>query len=699
MFKSKLFLLVFMFFSLFFIYSENRVALVIGNSNYSSSPLTNPVRDARDMASSLEDLGFEVLLLTDSNKRDMLNAIRDFGSKLNQETVGLFYYAGHGVQVDGNNYLIPVNSYIETESDIEFEAVRLDRLIRTMEDSKTNKSLVFLDACRDNPYATSSRSGTRGLTVVSSNSSDKSAGSLIAFSTSPGAVASDGNGKNGTFTAALLKYMQEPGLEINLVMTKVRADVMESTNGKQQPWTNISLTEEFYFNNKNKDVISKIGSDFGALEVSVYDKAELFIDGELKEVIADDSTIYLTNITKGNHIIEFKYSDYIDKQLINVLKDDITIVKSDYEKDPFFFFNVNQGNVKNIPVYANNEFIGNTPVITKLPVKKYTISFKADYIETKEIIINPVNREAVELNPEDIQYKYTDVILKGLPEGSKVTFKDNFNNKSLVAIDNIVKVSQLIAGQTSLLIENDYIQPYKKSLNLNADEVNIIEPEIVYLGFMEFFNNNSDTIVVKLIPEGKFKNNTSFPDLGFNIDKNKSYKHKLPAGEYKVSYFKPGDDVPGLERNIVIEPFTMNREKIRAFDYSVTYRLNSKRDEYSKLSTQLVSIKKRRENKLFGGWTLVIGGLGAAGYGAYSYSQISSVYDNYNRATATSNALKYRDQVENLQDSLLYSSLIGGGLILVGSILNATLPDSKALEEKLNSLNFDIQLLESKLEN
>ncbi|MGL1891797.1 MAG: caspase domain-containing protein [Spirochaetaceae bacterium] len=256
--KKLYFFLIFILISFNLIYSENRVALVIGNGNYSSSPLKNPVNDAKDMASTLKTLNFEVILLTDSTKREILSGFKTFSNKLNSESVGLFYYAGHGTQIDNKNYLIPIGANIETASDVEFEGVVLDRLIRTMEDSKVNKSLIFLDACRDNPYASSSRSGTRGLTVVSTTLSADSAGSLISFATSPGSVAADGDGDNGIFTTALLKYLTEPGLEINQIMVKVRANVMENTNGQQQPWTNVSLTEEFYFSKKIIETVETV---------------------------------------------------------------------------------------------------------------------------------------------------------------------------------------------------------------------------------------------------------------------------------------------------------------------------------------------------------------------------------------------------------------------------------------------------------
>lgn len=307
--KKIYLLIVFILITVFDSLSENRVALIIGNGDYQNNPLKNPVRDAKDMASTLEGQGFDILLLTNSSRREMLTGIKNFGNKLTSESVGLFYYAGHGVQIDNSNYLIPVGAEIQSSDDVEFEGVLLDRLIRVMETSKTYKSIIFLDACRDNPYASSNRSGTRGLTVVSSKPSETSAGALIAFATSPGSVAADGEGSNGIFTKALIKYIKEPGLEINQMMTKVRADVMRNTNGKQQPWTNVSLTESFYFSGGENNVTLLPG----ALELSVFDAAEIYIDGEFRQIIKKDDLISLTGLVVGDHIVEFRYPDNIDK--------------------------------------------------------------------------------------------------------------------------------------------------------------------------------------------------------------------------------------------------------------------------------------------------------------------------------------------------------------------------------------------------
>jgi len=222
---------------------ERRTALVIGNGNYSSSPLKNPVNDATDMAAMLKKLGFDVILKKNVTHRPMEEAIRDFGNRLkNQNGVGLFFYAGHGLQTNNSNYLIPIGAKIEKETDIQFEAVNAERILSEMANADNGLNIVILDACRDNPFRGLFRSANRGLAVVS----NAPTGTFISYSTAANQVARDGSGRNSPYTAALLKHIGEPGLPINDVFMKVRQNVRKNTG--QTPWELSSLEGNFYFN-------------------------------------------------------------------------------------------------------------------------------------------------------------------------------------------------------------------------------------------------------------------------------------------------------------------------------------------------------------------------------------------------------------------------------------------------------------------
>lgn len=223
---------------------EYRLALIIGNSEYKSAPLKNPENDAKAMAATLRELNFEVIEIINGDKEAMRKGIRDFYSQLKENRgVGLFYYAGHGIQVKGENFLVPINHDIQEEYEVPDRTIRVNSVLSAMENSGTRMNIVILDACRDNPYARSMRSGSRGLAQIYAEGS----GSIIAYATAPGSTASDGDGKNGLYTQELLKAIKTPGLEIGMVFRRVLTNVKKHSGGKQLPWTNSSIEGEFYF--------------------------------------------------------------------------------------------------------------------------------------------------------------------------------------------------------------------------------------------------------------------------------------------------------------------------------------------------------------------------------------------------------------------------------------------------------------------
>ncbi len=222
--------------------ANGRQALVIGNGDYRQSPLSNPENDARSMAGCLESLGFTVHVIVNADKREMETAIRRFGGRLQAGGVGLFFYAGHGMQINGANYLIPIGTRIEKDADVPYEAVDVGRVLSEMAHAGNAMNIVILDACRDNPFRRSFRSRKHGLASV-----DAPTGTFIAYATAPDAVAFDGDGQNGVYTQHLLEAMVTPGLTIEAVMKRVRVGVMAATNQRQVPWDASSLTGDFYF--------------------------------------------------------------------------------------------------------------------------------------------------------------------------------------------------------------------------------------------------------------------------------------------------------------------------------------------------------------------------------------------------------------------------------------------------------------------
>ena len=259
--------------------ADKRVALVIGNSAYENVPrLTNPSNDASDVAAKLKALGFEVVEGIDLGKRDMEKRIRAFAEALSGADVGLFYYAGHGLQVDQRNFLAPIDAQLKSESDLDFEAVQLDLVLKNMVRNAAT-SLVFLDACRDNPLAANLAQVGRSLDVGRGLARiETPASMMIVYATEPGKVALDGTGRNSPFTGALLRHIDTEGASIGDVMIAVRNDVLSETSGKQRPFESASLTGQFFFKPKPKETADKASSSSDEIAVLRQEIARLQAD-------------------------------------------------------------------------------------------------------------------------------------------------------------------------------------------------------------------------------------------------------------------------------------------------------------------------------------------------------------------------------------------------------------------------------------
>lgn len=275
--------------------AEKRVALVIGNAAYKSGPLVNPVNDARAIANRLRSLGFDIVLRENLKQREIGGVYREFRSKIAPGGVALVFYAGHGVQFKGQNYFPATDADISSEEDVPLQSLNLGNLLDNMEEAKAGVSLVFLDACRDNPFARRFRSASRGLAKV-----EAASGTLIHYATRPGSVASDGEGKNGTYTEALLGQMSEPGVPVELMLKRVANTVVAKTNGKQEPWVEGSLRGDFYF----RSVVSATSGaapqqampvDLTAVEISFWESIKNSAD-------AEDFQAYLDKYPNGQFV-------------------------------------------------------------------------------------------------------------------------------------------------------------------------------------------------------------------------------------------------------------------------------------------------------------------------------------------------------------------------------------------------------------
>lgn len=226
--------------------TTKRIAFVIGNSNYKKYPLKNPKNDADDISQTLRESGFDVIDIRDANLSQMRNALRNYGDKLISYDVGLVYYSGHGIEVKGRNYFLPVNADIQREDEIADQGLDVNLILEKMNTASKSVNILIVDACRDNPFARGFRGINKGLAQI-----DAPTGTIVAFATAPGKTASDGDGRNSPFTKNLILAIKKSNISIESVFKEVRKKVIEETNGQQTPWESSSLIGDFYFRTIN----------------------------------------------------------------------------------------------------------------------------------------------------------------------------------------------------------------------------------------------------------------------------------------------------------------------------------------------------------------------------------------------------------------------------------------------------------------
>lgn len=276
---------------------EPRIALVIGNASYPTSPLINTKNDAKAISEALKKLGFEVSTLTDQRRSETLRAVRSFSEKLKaNNAIGLFYFAGHGMQFRGKNFVIPVDAYIRSQDEVDEQGVDVQFIVDRMGSAGSSSLILILDACRNNPFLQPGARDVSGLAAI-----DGPPGTLIAFSAAPGKTALDGDGENSPYTKRLVEVLSTPGIPIEEVFKRVRVGVLSDTDKQQVPWENTALTRDFYFrpsiSNANvspeKSVLAPLSEDVHWAEIknsrSIYDYVSYYQkfpnSGRTKEIV------------------------------------------------------------------------------------------------------------------------------------------------------------------------------------------------------------------------------------------------------------------------------------------------------------------------------------------------------------------------------------------------------------------------------
>lgn len=271
--------------------NNQRIALVIGNADYDESPLENPRRDATAIAARFRTLDFEVVEILDGDLRNMQEGLLSFMERIQSGATAVVYYAGHGIQANGRNYLLPVDIALSSENALRFQALEMTDVLEELERSGASTNIVILDACRNNPFERKFRGGSRGLAVV-----DAAAGTLIAYATAPGQVASDGEGTQGLYTGALLTALEVPGLKVEELFKQVRIEVANKSAQQQIPWESSSLTGDFIFNVDSKvDTKTQTASNATIQGQPAYSRTKA----------QDQDTLLWSSIENSNNIGDF----------------------------------------------------------------------------------------------------------------------------------------------------------------------------------------------------------------------------------------------------------------------------------------------------------------------------------------------------------------------------------------------------------
>ncbi|MGE5616458.1 MAG: caspase family protein [Bacillota bacterium] len=275
-------------------FAVDRVALLIGNNNYPSIPLRNAANDAHDLGEALKDLGFKVIVRENASRKDMIDAIKEFGQALEGANTALFFYAGHAMQFKDRNWLIPVDAAMGSEEDVTFFSVEVGQVFDRMDRARTKFNFIILDACRDNPFAASFKTTSQGLAQMSSPS-----GTLIAYATAPGSVAADGYGRNGIYTKHILENIKVPDLPVEIMFKRVREGVERETRKLQTPWDSSSLKGDFAFNSSGRASTQTAAASGPSADITLTIEREFWVSVRDSNR-PDDIQAYLDKYPQGN---------------------------------------------------------------------------------------------------------------------------------------------------------------------------------------------------------------------------------------------------------------------------------------------------------------------------------------------------------------------------------------------------------------
>jgi hypothetical protein len=578
---------------------EKRLALVIGNGNYDyGGTLPNPENDAKAISRKLRDLDFDVIEHVNLDQKSMKIAIDEFGAKLKGYDVGLFFYAGHGLQVDGNNYLVPSDARLSDITDVEYNCVRADRVLGKMESSNSKTNIVILDACRDNPFERSWNRGVKGKGLAFMNAPP---GSIIAYATSPGRTASDGTGKNGLYTEALLKYIGTTNLSIENIFKKVRIAVEDNSSGQQIPWESTSLMGNFYFVfDENLPAMSEeeIPSQW-VIITSEPDAGDLYINDQHV-----GQTPFQQEMKEGN------YTYSIKKDLYHTETGRFSLVAEEGRKKIEIIFKPNFGHAKICSTPESGATIsidGNlqsntTPLVTGvLKSGEHTVTVSKNMYKTNTQSFNIVDGQT------------TEVIVNMIPNFGKLTINSYPEDGARISL-NEQPTGEVTPYTREKFTSGEYTVTLRKEWYETKTEKFIIsdgENKVLNINLKPIFGEITITSEPEsdIYVDGQLKGNGTYSGrLTAGLHTLEAKKENFDSDQTKTEIVIGGKKEINLKLNpqqgtlkIVTTPFE-TQIKLNGKDYGTTpqtikklaagkYQMELSKDGYSRVTKQIEIIE------------------------------------------------------------------------------------------------------------
>ncbi len=664
---------------------EARTALLIANSEYQNySKLPNPVPEAQALKKVLETIGFDVTLVTDASKDQMQNALLDFGDKLAvNKGVAFFHYGGHAVQVAGKNYLIPTTANIPNEDRAKVAALDVEEVTNILGTSGSKTNIIILDSCRNNPLTGSGRSASRGLSVVSNSPNN----SIIVYSAQAGSVAQD-----GLFTPTLTAKLATPGASLQEILQDVRKEVSAKSNGAQIPGSYDQLFEPVFL----RGMGGRPGNS--SLAIKAWDAGKLYIDNVFFQDIAKDETIELKNIAEGFKTLEVRYDSEVEKKPVNIKAGDQTTVNFTYERNPVFFAKLKAVRPGTIVRWGDKELKPNAKGLYELPVGEQLVSLEHPLLKSKTFNLSATTRQEVALDWSQPDWRTGSFSVADVPADTVISLKgDNgFMYKWTQSANGPFESRQpAVIGHYAVSFAGPYLDTVTVSVDIREGQPNQAKPRLQEYGLLTVANTSAIGLKLRVLDADQGTEVLS-KDLAAATSTDKL---KLPQGNYRLLYQKPGDIAPAAVQDINLPIRLSSKATLADPGDSVALRYQKADQAYQLANTLLGPMQQTRDGYQLTGWILLGAGVASGGVATFAYFDGAKKYSDYLANPYTSDLATMNAQTTEAS-KFLAATLSGAITGLAGSAVAFLLaPDPTTAQADNDSKKNSLQLLKAQYDS